>query len=91
MKRSKRFVRMLWAPLISTLFMGTVTDLKAWGGGVEEGGRRVQSGQEATPIDLTGYWTAVVTEDWRHRMVTPPKGDYLSVPLNEEANRIADA
>ena len=34
------------------------------------------------PIDLTGYWVSIVTEDWRWRMVTPPKGDYASVPLN---------
>src|SRR5262249_2922572 len=27
------------------------------------------------PIDLTGYWVSVVSEDWRYRMVTPPKGD----------------
>src|SRR5437667_4653978 len=25
------------------------------------------------PIDLTGYWVSVVTEDWRYRMLTPPK------------------
>ena len=43
------------------------------------------------PIDLTGYWVSVVTEDWRYRMVTPPKGDYASVPLNPAARRIADA
>ncbi len=30
------------------------------------------------PIDLTGYWTAVVTEDWHVRMLTPPKGDFGS-------------
>jgi hypothetical protein len=42
------------------------------------------------PIDLTGYWVAVVTEDWRWRMLTPPKGDYASVPLNDEGRRIAD-
>lgn len=35
------------------------------------------------PVDLTGQWVAVVTEDWRWRMVTPPVGDYTSVPLNE--------
>jgi hypothetical protein len=34
------------------------------------------------PEDLTGYWVALVTEDWRFRMVTPAKGDYASVPLN---------
>jgi hypothetical protein len=42
------------------------------------------------PIDLTGYWVSIVTEDWRFRMVTPPKGDYASVPLNAEGRRVAD-
>ena len=44
----------------------------------------------AAPIDLTGTWVSVVTEDWRWRMLTPPKGDYTSVPLNEEGRRVAD-
>ena len=42
-------------------------------------------------IDLTGYWVSVVTEDWRWRMVTPPKGDYASVPMTREARAMADA
>lgn len=46
--------------------------------------------QAAAPIDLTGYWVAVVTEDWRWRMVTPPKGDYASVPLTDEGRKMAD-
>jgi hypothetical protein len=44
----------------------------------------------AAPIDLTGYWVSVVTEDWRWRMVTPKKGDYASVPLTAEGRRVAD-
>lgn len=44
----------------------------------------------AAPEDLTGYWVSLVTEDWRFRMVTPPKGDYASVPLNPEGRRVAD-
>ena len=44
----------------------------------------------AAPIDLTGQWVAIVNEDWRWRMVTPPKGDYASVPLNDEGRRVAD-
>jgi hypothetical protein len=48
------------------------------------------SPREAAPIDLTGQWVAVVNEDWRWRMVTPPKGDYASVPLNDEGRRVAD-
>lgn len=42
------------------------------------------------PFDPTGYWVAVVTEDWRWRMVTPPKGDYASVPLNARGQAAAD-
>src|ERR1700686_3281178 len=48
------------------------------------------SPREAALVDLTGYWVALVTEDWRFRMVTPPKGDYASVPLNPEGRRVAD-
>src|SRR4029453_3774507 len=29
--------------------------------------------------------------DWRFRMVTPPKGDYASVPLSNEGRRVADS
>jgi len=45
----------------------------------------------AAPIDITGYWVAVITEDWRWRMLTPPKGDYASLPLNDEGRRVADS
>ena len=41
-------------------------------------------------IDLTGYWVAVVSEDWQFRMVTPPKGTYTSVPLSADGRRVAD-
>jgi len=44
----------------------------------------------AAPIDLTGYWVSIVNEDWRWRMVTPPKGDYASVPLNDAGRKAAD-
>jgi len=44
-----------------------------------------------SPSDFTGYWVSVVTEDWLHRMVTPAKGDYTSVPLTAEARKVADA
>lgn len=48
------------------------------------------SARQAAPVDLTGYWVSVVFEDWRFRMVTPPKGDYGAVPLNAEGRRVAD-
>jgi len=48
------------------------------------------SARAIAPIDLTGYWVSVVSEDWRWRMVTPQKGDYSSIPLNVEGRRVAD-
>ena len=58
------------------------------------GGRGAPAGppptaQAQAPIDLTGYWVSIVTEDWRWRMLTPAKGDYASVPLNAEGQRVA--
>jgi hypothetical protein len=47
------------------------------------------SPREGAPIDLTGYWVSIVTEDWRYRMVTPAKGDYASLPLNAEGRKVA--
>ena len=47
--------------------------------------------QASAPIDVTGYWVSIVNEDWRWRMVTPPKGDVASVPLNPEGTKVANA
>ena len=72
---------------------------------VAGGARTVAQGQQApapaaqppatprgrAPIDLTGYWVSIVNEDWRWRMVTPPKGDVASVPLNAEGTKVANA
>ncbi len=46
--------------------------------------------KDAAPVDFTGYWVSVVTEDWRWRMVTPIKGDFASLPLNAEGRRIGN-
>jgi hypothetical protein len=47
----------------------------------------------AAPIDLTGYWVSIVSEDWRFRMLVPPKGDYpdFSLTLTPDGRKIADA
>ena len=49
------------------------------------------SPQEVAPIDLTGYWVALVTEDWRFRMITAPAGDYEGIGLTPRGREIADA
>lgn len=55
------------------------------------GGGPPQPPRLAAPVDLTGYWVSLVTEDWRYRMTTPAKGDTGSVPLNPEGQKAAAA
>ncbi len=50
-----------------------------------------KSAQQDAPIDITGYWVSLVTEDWRYRMTTAAKGDLASVPPNPEGIRVANA
>ncbi len=50
----------------------------------------VPSARAIAPVDLTGYWVSVISEDWQWRMFTPPKGDYASLPLNADGTRVAN-
>ena len=47
--------------------------------------------QAAAPFDMTGYWVSVIAQDWRVRMVVPPKGEYLGIPMLPAAKEVADA
>ena len=58
------------------------------GGG--RGGQPPRTPRAAAPLDLTGNWVAVISEDWRWRMVTPARGDYLSIPITQAAKDAAD-
>ena len=57
----------------------------------QRGGGPPPAPRAAAPIDLTGYWVSIVTQDWRWRMVTPRKGDYQGIQLTPEAAKVADA
>jgi hypothetical protein len=50
-----------------------------------------RTARQAAPVDLTGQWVSIVTEDWRFRMVTPPKGDLPGVNLTPAGAAIANA
>jgi|SRR5581483_3253062 len=74
--------------------LGFITAVCAHGQG--RGGRGgppepPKTAKAAALYDITGYWVSVVTEDWRFRMVTPVKGDYTGVSLNEAGRKLADA
>jgi hypothetical protein len=47
------------------------------------------SARAAAPVDLTGQWVSLVTDDWRWRMVVPPKGDTLYLPVNDAGKKMA--
>jgi len=49
-----------------------------------------QTPKASAPIDLTGYWVSIVSEDWRYRMVTPTKGDFQGVPVTQDAVKVAN-
>jgi hypothetical protein len=70
--------------------MATIVSAQRGGGNAPQ---PPPSPRAAAPIDLTGYWVAIVNEDWRWRMVTPPKGDYASIQnlMTPEARKLADA
>ena len=73
----------------TTLALSLLLGLVAAKGALAQGDS-ASDARSAAPIDLEGYWVSLVTEDWRWRMVTPAKGDYASVPLNDEGIRVAD-
>ena len=50
-----------------------------------------QPARTAAPVDLTGYWVSVVTQDWRWRMMTPEKGDFGRIPLSPAGRELAEA
>ena len=55
------------------------------------GGAAPPTPQAGAPFDMTGYWVSVISQDWRLRMVVPPKGDYMGIPLNVASKKVADA
>jgi hypothetical protein len=63
------------------------SDVDAQRGGGPPGAPR--AARTSAPVDFTGTWVSVVSEDWRWRMVTPLKGDVASVPVNAAARKAA--
>ncbi len=76
------------------IFALTIALALPMAGLAQRGGGRggaTQGPKDGAPIDLTGYWVSIVNEDWRFRMVVPPAGDYMGVPMTVEARKVADA
>jgi hypothetical protein len=76
--RSKRLSSLVLASAATLLSVAVLVPAPAQPPG--PGGAR--SARDAALFDITGQWVAVVNEDWRWRMITPPVGDVSSVPVN---------
>jgi hypothetical protein len=53
--------------------------------------QQARAARDSAPIDITGYWVSYVTENWRYRMVTPPKGEYRRIPASRAALPLINA
>src|SRR5688572_22171570 len=83
--RRGRKVWMMRALLAGVVLASSIATVAA-----QRGGPPVpQVPRNAAPIDLTGYWVPLITEDWRYRIVTPPPGDFTSIPMSPAARKIA--
>jgi hypothetical protein len=76
--------------IAAVLLCGATVEIDAQGGR-GRGGPPPPPGRAGAPVDLTGTWVSIVTEDWQWRMRTPAKGDTTSVPLNGEGLKIANS
>ena len=77
----------LWICLLIT----ATWEVRAQGRGGRGAPQLPSTAKAAAPIDITGYWVSVITEDWRYRMLTPPKGDFVGLPLNPAARTAGNA
>src|SRR5262245_65212664 len=81
------------AAALAIIALTAATDVAGQGRGAAagqgRGGGAPQTAKQAAPVDITGTWVSIVSEDWRWRMVTPPKGDVARIPVNGEARKIA--
>ena len=81
-------MKMLISTAVLVLGVGVVISGQGRGGQQQP---RQPSARGAAPIDLTGYWVSVVNKDWRWRMITPPKGDFVSIPVNDAGRKVGES
>ena len=76
--------------IAAAIAMPMTADAQGRGGGAAAA-MAGKTPKAAASIDLTGNWVAIVNEDWRWRMVTPPKGDFPGLPLTKAGQDAANA
>jgi hypothetical protein len=74
---------------LAVTLLGMQSPLQAQG--AARGNQPPPAARTAAPFDPTGNWVSVITNNWRTRMVPPPRGDYSAIPLNAAGTKVADA
>lgn len=60
------------------------------GGGRGAAGGPPPTAEAAATVDVTGYWVALVTEDWQWRMAVPERSDVSSIPFTNDPEKRAE-
>src|SRR6516162_3286326 len=83
-------MRFLLAAALAAVTAATLAAQQRGGG--QPGGQRgaPPTPQAQAPFDPAGYWVAIVSDEWRYRMITPPKGNVDYVPVNAEGRGAAN-
>jgi hypothetical protein len=87
---SHKVMRRPLAILATVLFVSMSALAQRGGGGRGGPAGPPPTGRGASAVDLTGYWVSVINEDWRLRMITPPKGQFDALTLNAEGRRVGN-
>jgi hypothetical protein len=85
-ERTQRTLLLAFALVIPLMVFDNV---RAQGGGAAQAPPTTP--RATAPFDPTGYWVAIISEDWRWRMITPARGDFPSIPLSRQGQRVAEA
>jgi hypothetical protein len=83
----KRGLRLPATLMIALAACSVITHAQRGGRGAPQA---PPTARASAPFDLTGQWVSLITEDWRHRQFTPPKGDYAALPLSPAGRKTAD-
>lgn len=70
--------------------MITTLDVSAQGRG-RGGGPPAGPARTTAPVDLTGTWVPVITEDWRYRMMTAANGETGGIQMSQAGRQEAMA
>jgi len=89
MRRTSFANRGAWVVCVSALMTALAVPMNAQRG--RGGPPAPPAPRTAAPVDLTGQWVSLITEEWRQRQFTGAKGDFgsLNVVLLPPARKIA--